>query len=261
MPGPAGTSPGPPCPQPIRHPQPAGPTSPPAGDGAHRRGGRRWRSSGSRWPRRRPAARRRRRCGPGSSPRRRARSATAPIRPTRTATSSAPTGTPEQPTCGIGPAQRGVVRRLRGLDLEAGRCRLHLPARTGRHQLRIGQLLRLGRRPRHLASGRVRATCPSRGTSRSTASTRPRYRPPTSPSSPATRRAPEGPTSSTATATAPAFSVVETGTDQYRADTHGGGSPLSGYASPRHRPVTPDAGHSNGRIGRAAAPGSPRRAG
>jgi hypothetical protein len=29
-----------------------------------------------------------------------------------------------------------------------------------------------------------------------------------------------------------AFSVVETGTDQYRADTHGGGSPLSGYASP-----------------------------
>lgn len=28
------------------------------------------------------------------------------------------------------------------------------------------------------------------------------------------------------------FSVVETGTDQYRADTHGGGSPLSGYASP-----------------------------
>ncbi len=28
------------------------------------------------------------------------------------------------------------------------------------------------------------------------------------------------------------FSVVETGTDQYRADTQGGGSPLSGYASP-----------------------------
>ena len=34
------------------------------------------------------------------------------------------------------------------------------------------------------------------------------------------------------------FSVVETGTDQYQADTKGGGEPLSGYVSPSAPPTT-----------------------
>ncbi len=35
------------------------------------------------------------------------------------------------------------------------------------------------------------------------------------------------------------FSVVEQGTDQYQADTHGGGEPLSGYVSPSPVPTAP----------------------
>jgi hypothetical protein len=42
------------------------------------------------------------------------------------------------------------------------------------------------------------------------------------------------------------FSVVEAGTDQYQADTHGGGEQLSGYVSPTAPAAAPSGGSSSG---------------
>ena len=57
--------------------------------------------------------------------------------------------------------RRGVVRRLRRLGVEAGRRRGRLPAGAGLPQRRLGQLLRLGHRPRHLAPRRIGLHAPT----------------------------------------------------------------------------------------------------
>ena len=222
-------SPGPPSPQPIRRPEPAAPTSPPTGDGARRR---RRRAGDRRDHRghvvvRRPVVV----ASAGSDRDRGGEPARLPHRPRHSycnkfsaywdaGTATCPSGLRSEEWCADFAAW---AWKQAGADFTYGwrpaTSTPHRPASTSG--------------PSTTAPGIRPAPATRPGGRRRGLRPRPDHRH----RRPCRRRhqlhaGRPGPDVVNGDGDRTGFSVVETGTDQYRADTPGGGSPLSGYASP-----------------------------
>ena len=127
---------------------------------------------------------------------------------------------------------RTVVRGLRRLGLANRRRSCHLPVHQRRPELLIGELLRVGDRPGHMAHGRNRL-CPNARGRRRLRARRNRSGGPARGHSRRFCQGRKGPDTINGDGDHTGFSAVEIGNDQYQADVPGQvPAPISGYVSP-----------------------------